>query len=700
MPLTSRIFLGLAAGIALGAFLGAGAQPLKIVGDIYVGLMQMTVLPFIVFTLIGNIGQLKPDQLQVLGKTGLVTYLIIWLVAAGTTLAFAQSFPDLETGRFFSSSLIEPPPPVDWLKLFIPANPFRSLTENSVPAVVIFCILFAIGLIGHEDKHGFTNQLKLCAKSLHRVNGLVVQLTPFGIFAISAHSVGTTPLHEFERLEAYYLVLSSSILIMTFIVLPLMVSGFTGIRSRDIMKLSLDSLLTAFVTGSVLSSLPVLIESIKDFYQARSGDGSRSAEFAEFILPLAYPFPNSGNVAALLFVSFAAWFVGQRLDFTQDLYLLSLGTFLMFGKVFLAIPFLLNTFQIPQDMFQLFLAAGVLAGRLGDTLGTMHYVAFTLIATASMAGQLKPNWMLLGRNTVISALAILLTITLIHPTLERLSQADDTSHLILNRTHAIELPELQMKLVEPGANPEPLLAGENRLERIERRGILRVGYQPDYLPYSFRNSKDALVGLDIDLIRKFASELGVDLELVPFKREDLQDQIKSDHFDLAISGLTVTLERSRQMIMSEPYLYVTLGLIVPDHLRSRYDSEKHLREIPELHIAVLEGSLLAREIRQHFPSAIIQPLSSPGEFFETPHDPELLLAAHAESGAAWTLLYPQYTIVNPLNHPDRAPISIAVSGFDLALESMLNAWIGLQKINGTLDRLSDYWFLGKTSNAP
>ena len=76
------------------------------------------------------------------------------------------------------------------------------------------------------------------------------------------------------------------------------------------------------------------------------------------------------------------------------------------------------------------------------------------------------------------------------------------------------------------------------------------------------------------------------------------------------------------------------------------------------------------------------------------------MAAHAESGAAWTLLYPQYTIVNPLNHPDRAPISIAVSGFDLALESMLNAWIGLQKINGTLDRLSDYWFLGKTSNAP
>ena len=113
MPLTSRIFLGLAAGIALGAFLGAGAQPLKIVGDIYVGLMQMTVLPFIVFTLIGNIGQLKPDQLQVLGKTGLVTYLIIWLVAAGTTLAFAQSFPDLETGRFFSSSLIEPPPPIN-----------------------------------------------------------------------------------------------------------------------------------------------------------------------------------------------------------------------------------------------------------------------------------------------------------------------------------------------------------------------------------------------------------------------------------------------------------------------------------------------------------------------------------------------------------------------------------------------------------
>lgn len=700
MSPTTRIFLGLTTGILVGFFQGSAAQPLKVVGDIYIGLMQMTVLPFVVFTLIGSIGQLNPNELRVLGKAGLSTYLILWIIAAVTTLAFAQAFPDLETSRFFSSSLIEPPPPVDWMKLFIPSNPFRALTENAVPAVVIFCILFGIGLIGQENSSSFTDQLKLCAKSLHKVNGLVVQLTPLGIFAISAHAVSTTPLHEFERLEAYYLVIGSSIFVLTFLVLPLMVSGLTGIRFREILGLAVNSLVTAFVTGSVLSSLPVLIESIKDFYQERSGEGSKNADFAEFILPLSYPFPNSGNVAALLFISFAAWFIGERLEFTEDLYLISLGTFLMFGKVFLAIPFLLNTFQIPQDMFQLFLAAGVLAGRFGDTLGTMHYVAFTLIATTFMSGQFRPDWKVLTRNTAIAALSIAITIALIRAPLEKLSAADDTKHLILNRTHAIDLPDLNMKVMDPAPNSDPLLPGENRLERIQRRGILRVGYQPNSLPYAFQNSSNDLVGLDIDLIRKFASELGVNLEFVPFKLDNLFEQINADQFDVALSGLSVTLERAEQIMLSEPYLHVTFGLTVPDHLRSRYDSEKHLREQAQLNIAIVKGRLPAREVQQHFPWAKIHTLSSPDEFFDDPHDPELLLGTYAESGAAWTLLHPEYTIVNPLTHPDRAPIAIAIAGFDLALESMLNAWIGLQKINGTLDQLSDYWFLGKNPATP
>lgn len=695
IPLTTKIVIGLLMGAVVGLTLGEAVQPLKGIGDTYVGLMQMTVLPFIVFSLIGNIGRLNMTELRLLAKTGLVTYVLLWLFAVITALCFSNAFPILHTSHFFSTSLIEAPPTVDWLRLFVPSNPFKSLVENSVPAVVIFCILFGVGLAGFDSKHGLIELMNISARSLHKVNGMVVQLTPYGIFAITAHAAGTIPIREYERLEAYYLTLGSCILILTFVVLPLLVCSFTRIGYRDVLRISADSLLTAFVTGSVLSTIPLLIEATKSFYQEDEQDGERNAEFAEFILPLAYPFPNSGNVAALLFISFAGWFVGQRLSFGEDLHLFWLGSFLMFGKVLLAIPFLLNVFQIPQDMFQLFLASGVFAGRFSDALGAMHYLAFTLLATARMTGQFEFQWVKLIKNGLIIAGTISLTLLLIRSPLESLSVSDDTRHLILNRTNLYTSPKTLITVVAPAPNPVSMQHFKNRLERIRSRGILRVGFQEDYLPYSFINAQGDLVGLDVDLLAKFAHELGVSLEFVPYTRGSQQDQINKDHFDILISGISVTLERSIRMIFSDPYLIVNLALVVPDHRRSEFESEDLINDLENPHIAVLEGGQFEESIRHHFPHSIIDRIASPTEFFEDTHADYDVFATHAECGSAWTLVHPGYTVVNPFYHPDRAPLSIAISGFDVILEATLNTWINLQKVNGTIERLSEYWLQGK-----
>lgn len=697
--LTAKIILGLALGIGVGLVLGENVQPFKAFGDVYVGLMQMTVLPFIVFSLIGNIGRLNLSELKLLARTGIFTYALLWLSAVATALSFSQAFPNLHTSHFFSTSLIEHPPTVDWMSLFIPSNPFRSLTENAVPAVVIFCILFGVGLAGFDGKQGLIDQMSVSAKSLHRVNGMVVQLTPYGIFAIAAHATGTIPLREFERLEAYYLTLGCSILIMTFAVLPLLVCTFTRMTYRDVIRLSADSLLTSFVTGSILSSLPILIESTKTYYQQNSEDGEKNAEFAGFILPLAYPFPNSGNVAALLFISFAGWFVGQRLSVGEDLYLFWLGSFLMFGKVLLAIPFLLKVFQIPQDMFQLFLAAGVLAGRFSDALGTMHYLAFTLLATARMTHSLQFSFRKLFRNLLIISAVIGFTLLLIKSPMEKLSVSDDTKALILNRTNLYSLSPPASILNTPEPNPVPIKGFSNRLERIQRRGILRVGFLEDYLPYSFKNSHNQLVGLDADLITKFAMDLGVRVEFVPYHRSSLFSQIESDDFDIAISGISVTLERSTRMILSDPYLIVNLALVVPDHLRTEFESEDKIRGMDHPHIAITEGSYFEEAVRQSFPNAIIDRIPSPAQYFADMQTDFDILATHAESGSAWTLVHPQYTIVNPFRHPQRAPLAFAVAGFDGPLQTTLNTWIHLQQVNGTLDRMNEYWIQGKNQES-
>ena len=60
--LSRRIFFGLIAGVACGLFFGEYCAPLKILGDAFVNLLQMTVLPYITASLILNIGRLTPQR--------------------------------------------------------------------------------------------------------------------------------------------------------------------------------------------------------------------------------------------------------------------------------------------------------------------------------------------------------------------------------------------------------------------------------------------------------------------------------------------------------------------------------------------------------------------------------------------------------------------------------------------------------------
>ena len=60
----------IAAGIALGLFLGELAAPFEILADAYVRLLQMTVLPYVVVSLIGGVGRLSAQQARMIGSRG------------------------------------------------------------------------------------------------------------------------------------------------------------------------------------------------------------------------------------------------------------------------------------------------------------------------------------------------------------------------------------------------------------------------------------------------------------------------------------------------------------------------------------------------------------------------------------------------------------------------------------------------------
>ncbi|WP_319241770.1 transporter substrate-binding domain-containing protein [uncultured Propionivibrio sp.] len=98
-------------------------------------------------------------------------------------------------------------------------------------------------------------------------------------------------------------------------------------------------------------------------------------------------------------------------------------------------------------------------------------------------------------------------------------------------------------------------AESNRLDDILARGTLRVGTTGDYKPFSYRPAASPeFLGLDVELAGQLAKALGVKLELVPTSWPTLMKDLGEDRFDIAMSGVSISLERQKKAFYSIPYL--------------------------------------------------------------------------------------------------------------------------------------------------
>ena len=695
-----RILLALLLGIATGVFLGDLASPLRIVGDVYVGLLQMTVLPFIICSVIGNIGSLTIDQSKKLALVGFSVLFLLWAIGFATLVLMAQALPHLPSGSFFSTSLVEEPRDFDFLQIFVPSNPFHSLSENFVPAVVVFCILVGFALMQSPNKTEIVALLGAFNDTLGRVSNYITRLSPIGVFAIAASAAGTITLEEFGRLQAYFIIYGSTVLLLTFVLLPLIVSTVTPFRYKDIIATQGNVLITALAIGSVFAVIPLLVESQKrlmDRLPPALGRPSRKAleGSAEFIIPLAYPFPHLGKIITLIFVPFAAWFYGRPMEIWEYAPILTSGLFLSFGKVTVTIPFLLDLQEIPADIFRLFLMSSAVAGPLSDMLGAAHLLAFTSLTTCAMNGLIRFKRM---RTAGAVATTLILTIAVVgvtHLTLSRIFSDLFSRENVIAQMNLMQdrVPFEVLPVSEP--NPDALLPGESPMERIERRRRIRIGFDPDNLPFSYYNARGELVGHDIDLAHRLARDLHVDIEFVPTNVLTIDDQLREDHFDLAASGIQISIGGYREAGYSTPYMNVNLAFVSADSQRNQFTSLGQLGTGDGLVLGIEKGSYFSRYVRQLLPNARMVELWSESQFFEGPPEHMDALVTTAEGGSAWTLIHPEFAVIDPRDDTASASIAFLLARSDNQISTEIGTWLQLKQNDGTLKRLYEYWILGR-----
>ena len=694
--LTAKILLGLFAGIVVGLLLGEYARWLAWIGTVFVGLLQMSVLPFVFFSLIANLGRLDRQQGRLLAVAGLKILMLLWGIGLLLILLFSQAFPEWQSGSFFSSSLVEPPPQVDWFALFIPSNPFASLADNMVPAVVLFALLLGTALMTIKSKGKLLNLLDTLTESLSVINRRIIALSPIGTFGIVANAVGTQPLADLGLMQGYLLVASASTFLLVFVLLPLLVSALTPIPARQLLSASKEALITAFVVGSTFVVIPMIVESARKLLQQQQSletDGSEQPS-PEFVIPLAYPFADLGRVMALLFVPFGAWFYGITPSLTDWLAFLATAIPASFAKVTSTIPVMLEIFRVPSDLYQLFLAVGVYAGRLGDLLQTIHLLSFTLLSSCLLNGTFKLRAKALLVALGVSGLIALLSIGAIRSYLD-LSFKERYAREDLVTQRQLLMPQVEASLHHQRVIAEPAAVNISRIEQIRQRGVLRVGYDADELPFTYLNAANQLVGFDVDMAHQLAASLGVKLAFIPFEHRTLIEQLQSNEFEIAMAGLEGTVKRATTSTLADSYLDVTMALVVADHRKDRFADLKPLQLDRDLRLAVVEDGFFEENLPRYFPNAQIIRLSTEREFFEPESAPADALLTSAEIGSAWTLLHPRFAVANPFEGKVRLPLYY-ITVKDIEFEEFLEVWIELKQKDGTLDRLYDYWILGQS----
>jgi ABC-type amino acid transport substrate-binding protein len=252
-------------------------------------------------------------------------------------------------------------------------------------------------------------------------------------------------------------------------------------------------------------------------------------------------------------------------------------------------------------------------------------------------------------------------------------------------------PATLAERARPSATPP--LAG-HRLAEINARGVMRVGYFRDAVPYAFRNAAGELLGLDIEMAHRLAVELGLSIEFVEIMRDDAAQMLSSGACDIVMSGFVVSLKRAEQMAMSQSYQQERLGFLTKDAQRARFASLTALeREPPRLGLQAIDD--IAPLIRQQVPSATYRRYASIEELVAAIDRDVDAAVLQIDRAFYMSRIDPRLSAVLPMETTSSVMLSYAVPQGELEFRNVVDAWIDVKRAQGAYDSAKAYWVRGE-----
>ena len=234
------------------------------------------------------------------------------------------------------------------------------------------------------------------------------------------------------------------------------------------------------------------------------------------------------------------------------------------------------------------------------------------------------------------------------------------------------------------------LTSESVIETIKQDGVIRIGLSL-FVPWSMRDKNGELIGFELDVGRKLAEDMGVEVEFVHTAWDGIIPALVSGNFDVIISGMSVTAQRNLTINFTNPYAYSGLAILANKELTAGM-SMADLNS-PDVTFTARRGATPAVVIAENFPEANLLLFDEDGAS-----------AQEVLNGNAHATMASQPT---PNREAGRNPETLVVmegelfdprgEGFALRKGdpdaiNFFNNWIAQQWRSGWLEERHNYWF--------
>jgi proton glutamate symport protein len=331
IALAWQILIGLVLGIMVGAvFYGnpSVATWLQPIGDIFLHLIKMIVIPIVISSLV--VGVAGVGDMKKLGKLGGKTIIYFEII---TTLAIViglfvanvfhpgtgvnmNSLQKTDIGQYVQTTQdVEKHSFVDTFVNIVPTNLFSSIADGDMLAIIFFSVMFGLSIaaIGEKGKP-VLKFFQGTADAMFYMTNVIMRFAPFGVFALIGVTVSKFGIQSLIPLSKLVILVYVAMIFFIVVILGL-VARLVGVNIFNLIRILKDELILAYSTSSSETVLPKIMEKMEKF-------GCPKA-IASFVIPTGYSFNLDGST---LYQAIAAIFIAQmygiHLSLSQQITLL------------------------------------------------------------------------------------------------------------------------------------------------------------------------------------------------------------------------------------------------------------------------------------------------------------------------------------------------------------------------------------------